>query len=152
MSALSMEFIDVGLHLPIELDCLPDSHFQGFRSTAMSPSPSNFVRDGSDLTHEGSLLAPDVSKVAQRPVMEPVHLVDSIHAPLLDHQLSPRDGAFFRWLEKQSHFFVVGDGADCLQEERDEADKAGHMSVVPAHVSCPLVFGDIGETLIEFEH
>ena len=70
--------------------------------------------------HHRAFLAPDIAHLSHRPVVKPIDLVNPIKTPLLDHELGSIH-SLFCWLEEQPDFFVAGNVADFLEEERHKA-------------------------------
>jgi hypothetical protein len=144
VTTITFQLLDMILDVFVELDCLPDGDLETFRSAAVSSISQNPDLQNRYLAHHSSLLAPYLPELPGRPVVEPIDLIDSLQTPLLNHELSPMQRAFFRWLEEQSDPPVTGNAAAFLEKERHEANQAGHVTIVTAHVSCSPMFGFIG--------
>jgi hypothetical protein len=100
------------------------------------------------LAHNWAFLAPNVSEVANRPIMKPINLIHPFQASFLHHQLSSVQRTLFRWLEYEPDPFVAGELPDERHEDRHESNQTGHVAIVAAHVSCSYVFGLVWKIFI----
>ena len=75
----------MGHHFLVEPDCLPNSDLQPFRRTTMPPISCYLELNDGNLTHHSPLFAPNLPEFTNWPVVETVHLVNSLQTPLLDH-------------------------------------------------------------------
>jgi hypothetical protein len=55
-------------------------------------------------------------------------------------------------LEEQSYAFVAGNGRECGEEERDEAQEGGHVSIVAAHMGCAFILRLVGKVRVFLLH
>ena len=86
---LFQEPVQVVHCLLVELDCCSSALLALLGLAAVASCADDRDLEDGDLAHDWPLLAPDLPEGGGRPLVEPIHLIHSLQASVLDHLLGP---------------------------------------------------------------
>lgn len=99
----------------------------------MATLPDNLEPNLGHSCEKRSFTHSDISFVEIRDIMIAINFIDLLETTFLNHLWSAT-WSFFRWLEKKSNKFTLGDLVSVFVKDLSRGQNGSHVTVVSTHV------------------